>query len=564
MYLPCVCSSFLPVGLVVVLPGMGPGQSPTPLIRNVSPVKNRAALDAALAATQFLASVWLLAQYTVQITWIKTTIAPSEAGANLLAWLGVDASGADEPPPASYMECILRFKAALLASVALNQRALLWWAKLPSIVRDEAKCGAACPVFWPPTPEWLPPSSAEQTADQPIPQQQQQPQLESQGSITLAAQPITVSARVALHTVAQRARTLRNLAQQALQAVDWPSPAPREIFYTEGEDAGAEEEDDREMLSATSESPHRRGSQTEHDTSNNSTRSELSAFRFAIQDWIERCYDDWGLEIGLFTLLFAAFIAANALSLGYMVAVAVGMIAPPKLRRVLWTWIVMPVLGIVLIWQYSELVGWPPSREQNASDVSYHFIGHFKFPLSDDVRAWLGLDKIEPKAVWALFFAFATSVLQVYCDRGKQDGVCAPSSSASAPLLVGGSTDHLSNNRANPQVWAPLRHSTQSTWRWHDWVRYNVYRKSLDFLLVAVVALCTLDNDIIHAGYLALALFFFRSRVALRARRNGLFMWLPLYNFAVMAVVLAYQAPFEDVWDWPLDDGKVRKLEINE
>ena len=37
---------------------------------------------------------------------------------------------------------------------------------------------------------------------------------------------------------------------------------------------------------------------------------------------------------------------------------------------------------------------------------------------------------------------------------------------------------------------------------------------------MAVVALCTLENDVIHAGYLALALLFFRCRDALRSERN--------------------------------------------
>ena len=45
-------------------------------------------------------------------------------------------------------------------------------------------------------------------------------------------------------------------------------------------------------------------------------------------------------------------------------------------------------------------------------------------------------------------------------------------------------------------------------------------RHYTDVLLVAVVALCTLENDVIHAGYLALALLFFRRRDELRARRN--------------------------------------------
>ena len=47
-------------------------------------------------------------------------------------------------------------------------------------------------------------------------------------------------------------------------------------------------------------------------------------------------------------------------------------------------------------------------------------------------------------------------------------------------------------------------------------------RHYTDLVLIAVVALCTLENDVIHAGYLALALLFFRRRDALRNERNRL------------------------------------------
>ena len=67
-----------------------------------------------------------------------------------------------------------------------------------------------------------------------------------------------------------------------------------------------------------------------------------------------------------------------------------------------------------------------------------------------------------------------------------------------------------------------------------------------DAVLVAVIALCTLENDVIHAGYLALALYFFRSRESLRT--PALFRWLPLYNFGVMLLSLAYQAPLQQLW----------------
>ena len=77
-------------------------------------------------------------------------------------------------------------------------------------------------------------------------------------------------------------------------------------------------------------------------------------------------------------------------------------------------------------------------------------------------------------------------------------------------------------------------------------------RHYTDLLLVAVVALCTVENDVIHAAYLALALLLFRRRDALRMQRQSLFKWLPLYNFLVMLITLAYQAPFNSTWDHKL------------
>ena len=63
-----------------------------------------------------------------------------------------------------------------------------------------------------------------------------------------------------------------------------------------------------------------------------------------------------------------------------------------------------------------------------------------------------------------------------------------------------------------------------------------------------MVALCALENDVIHAGYLALALLLFRRRETLRVERSKLFKWMAIYNFAVMVLTLAFQAPFEDAW----------------
>lgn len=76
----------------------------------------------------------------------------------------------------------------------------------------------------------------------------------------------------------------------------------------------------------------------------------------------------------------------------------------------------------------------------------------------------------------------------------------------------------------------------------------HLCRHYTDAVLITVVALCALENDVIHAGYLALALLLFRRRETLRMERSRLFKWMAIYNFAVIVLTLAFQAPFEDAW----------------
>ena len=59
-------------------------------------------------------------------------------------------------------------------------------------------------------------------------------------------------------------------------------------------------------------------------------------------------------------LLIAAFLAINVYSLLYMLFIALGMMLTGKYRRSLWRFLVLPLLGLVLAWQYAVLVGWPP------------------------------------------------------------------------------------------------------------------------------------------------------------------------------------------------------------
>ncbi len=67
-----------------------------------------------------------------------------------------------------------------------------------------------------------------------------------------------------------------------------------------------------------------------------------------------------------------------------------------------------------------------------------------------------------------------------------------------------------------------------------------------------MAALCIKQKDLLHAGYLAITLLFFRQRTQLMmapaaphgtvlARGARLFLWLPAFNLFVMGLTLIYQ-----------------------
>lgn len=87
-------------------------------------------------------------------------------------------------------------------------------------------------------------------------------------------------------------------------------------------------------------------------------------------------------------------------------------------------------------------------------------------------------------------------------------------------------------------------------WGWPEWFRFWLFRLSLDVLMVVVVALCAVQRDLIHAAYLALTLWLFRHREALRLQGNRLFFWLPLANLCVIVLMLLFQAPWLQLAQW--------------
>jgi hypothetical protein len=109
--------------------------------------------DAVTALLQVLVAAWLLAQYLLQVAWLRGLIfqAAPPLLPWLLLWLGLPVAG-DEPMqvPHLTLEGMLRMKALVLVATALRRKAQRWQRKLPAAVVTAADAHWPCPLFWPP------------------------------------------------------------------------------------------------------------------------------------------------------------------------------------------------------------------------------------------------------------------------------------------------------------------------------------------------------------------------------------------------------------------------------
>lgn len=100
------------------------------------------------------------------------------------------------------------------------------------------------------------------------------------------------------------------------------------------------------------------------------------------------------------------------------------------------------------------------------------------------------------------------------------------------------------SQRKNIFVWRDLSFETKSMWTFLDYLRLYCYCHLLDVVLTLVLITGTLEYDILHLGYLAFALVFFRRRLEILKKRNKVFKLLRIYNFVLIVLSLAYQSPF--------------------
>lgn len=141
-----------------------------------------------------------------------------------------------------------------------------------------------------------------------------------------------------------------------------------------------------------------------------------------------------------------------------------------------------------------------------------------------------GLIIDDPRMLISYFLVFLLACFKLHADHSSD--------------LSGSSTyRQMMSQRKNSFVWRDLSFETKSMWTFLDYVRLYCYCHLLDLVLALILITGTLEYDILHLGYLAFALVFFRMRLEI-LKKNKIFKFLRIYNFAVIVISLAYQSPF--------------------
>ncbi|KAM7501316.1 hypothetical protein LguiB_000220 [Lonicera macranthoides] len=286
---------------------------------------------------------------------------------------------------------------------------------------------------------------------------------------------------------------------------------------------------------------HLWGSIKESHKWNRKTIISLRKERFEIQKttlkiymkfWMENMFNLFGLEINMIALLLTSFAVLNAISMLYIASLAACVLLDRRVIRKLWPVFVFLFASFLVVEYFAIWNNVTPSNQPSETDVSCHDcwrISNTYFNYCKD--CWLGLRVDDPRMLVGYFVVF-----MIACFKLRADRVSHISGSFTYRQMI--------SHRNYAFIWRDLSFETKSMWTFLDYLRIYCYCHLLDLVLALILITGTLEYDILHLGYLAFALIFFRMRLTILKKKNKLFRFLRIYNFAVIVLSLAYQSPF--------------------
>ncbi|KAG8648226.1 hypothetical protein MANES_09G162700v8 [Manihot esculenta] len=260
---------------------------------------------------------------------------------------------------------------------------------------------------------------------------------------------------------------------------------------------------------------------------------QMTTLKACMKFWIENVFNLFGLEINMVALLLASFAVLNSISLLYVASLAACILLPRHVMRKLWPIFVF-LFGSVIILEYLAIwLNQTSGKQYAAGDTQIPCNAcwrnsHLYFDYCK--KCWLGIIVDDPRMLISYYVVFMLS-----CFKYRADHLSSISASYKYQKLK----SRYKNASLND-----LLFERKFLWTLLDYLRLYSYCHLLDLVLALILITGTLEFDILHLGYLGFALVFVRMRLEILKKKNEIFKFLRLYNFAVIVLSLAYQSPF--------------------
>ncbi|XP_042518584.1 piezo-type mechanosensitive ion channel homolog [Macadamia integrifolia] len=264
---------------------------------------------------------------------------------------------------------------------------------------------------------------------------------------------------------------------------------------------------------------------------------QKDTLKIYLKFWIENLFNLFGLEINMIALLLVSFAVLNAISILYIVSLAACILLDRRVIRKFWSIFVFSfatvlTLEYLVIWK--NLVPWnhdvPSETNMHCHDCWLCWRSS-KLYFNYCKNCWLGFIVDDHRMLISYYVVFMLA-----CFKLRSDKLYGFSGSRTYHQMI--------SQHKNASVWRDLSFETKSLWTLLDYLRLYCYCHLLDLVLALILITGTLEYDILHLGYLGFALVFFRLRLEILKKKNKIFKFLRMYNFALIVLSLAYQSPF--------------------
>lgn len=260
---------------------------------------------------------------------------------------------------------------------------------------------------------------------------------------------------------------------------------------------------------------------------------QKATLKIYVKYWIENLFKLRGLEINMIALLVASFTVLNVISMFYIMCLVTCIFLKRKLISKLWPIFVIFFASILILEYFAiwkDLIPWfhaSTDMKIRCHDCWTSSSLYFSYCT----KCWLGMAVDDPRMLASYYVVFIFSSFKLRSD-----------------YFTGFSETNtyiqMKSQKKNALVWRDLSFETKSFWTFLDYLRLYAYCHLLDIVLAMILITGTLEYDILHLGYLAFALVFIRVRLEILKKKNKIFKYLRIYNFALIVLSLAYQSPY--------------------